>query len=343
MPDFGMEWQERAAARKESCAKYAPFDIQETRRVALATITTGKPKEAYQRAVQSHMLHAAVHETSTHVLCEQLADGVWNKIAFLLNLVQNEMLKPKEERLEWILWIDRDAIILDPCRPLSSFLPPNTSEFEHINLIVNQDAGDLNAGLFFFKVNEWSARLFTTILAFRYYRPDEDLPSAEQTAMSKLLSEGDKWSKGFVRVPWYWFNAYPAPKNSIVDFKAGIEPDNWQWYQARKGDFVVHFAGDDGREERMLQWLDVVERMDVWKEGSERADITDEVHQYWDSLREGTLAQWQQTGDPKDREAFRIELQKSGEQPGPDADSPEVVWAASQTLNYNRDDEGKSS
>ncbi|EMD62821.1 glycosyltransferase family 34 protein [Bipolaris sorokiniana ND90Pr] len=301
MPDFDKHWKEQAAIRKKSCAKHAPFETKETRRVALASITTGKKVEAYQRAVQSHMLHAAVHDTSAHILCEDLADGAWNKIAFLLHLVQNELLKPNNTRLEWILWIDRDAIIMDPCRPLSSFLPPDTPEYANVNLIVNRDAGDLNAGLFLFKVNEWSANLFSTILGYRYYRPDDHLPSAEQTAMSRLLSEPG-WAGKAAWVPWYWFNAYPAPNNSIVDFAAGAQPKSLRWFQARKGHFVVHFAGDEGRNARMLDWLDVIESMDVWKEGTAKVDVTAEVKKYWDAFRSGALRLWQKTGDPRDKD-----------------------------------------
>ncbi|EUC41706.1 glycosyltransferase family 34 protein [Bipolaris oryzae ATCC 44560] len=301
MPDFDKHWRQQAVIRKESCAKHAPFETKETRRVALSSITTGKKVEAYQRAVQSHMLHAAVHDISAHILCEDLADGAWNKIAFLLHLVQNELLKPKNKRLEWILWIDRDAIIIDPCRPLSSFLPPDTPEYANVNLIVNRDAGDLNAGLFLFKVNEWSANLFSTILGYRYYRPDDKLPSAEQTAMSRLISE-PAWAGKVAWVPWYWFNAYPAPNNSIVDFAAGNEPKSLKWFQARKGHFVVHFAGDDGRSARMLEWEDVIETMDVWREGTAKVDVTAEVKRYWDAFRSGALKLWQKTGDPRDKE-----------------------------------------
>lgn len=127
MPSFDSKLKELAAERTESCAKHAPFVTQETHRVALASITTGKPVEAYQRAIRTQMFQSAVHKSPIHILCEQLMDGAWNKIAFLLNLM-NEMLKPLASRLEWIMWMDRDAIILDPCRLLSASCPPTHHE-----------------------------------------------------------------------------------------------------------------------------------------------------------------------------------------------------------------------
>ncbi|KAJ4372010.1 hypothetical protein N0V83_003783 [Neocucurbitaria cava] len=297
IPDFGDTLKQLAIVRNESCTKHAPFPAEETRRVAFASITTGKPEEAYQRAIQSQMFHSAVHGTSIHVLCEQLSDGAWNKIAFLLNLVMNEMLKPEDERLEWIMWIDRDAIVLDACRPLSAFVPPATKEYENINLITNNDAIGLNAGVFMFRVNEWSISLFNTILAFRYFRPHEELILAEQTAMEIIVKE-DKWKDGVVRVPWYWFNAYPDEEKSVEKYKEGLEPEDLEWFRARKGDFVVHFAGDDGRSSRMPGWLDMLEEVgNVWEKGEVGRDITEEIKEYWSSWESGTLTSSQISGE----------------------------------------------
>ncbi|KAL6168093.1 hypothetical protein ACJQWK_05754 [Exserohilum turcicum] len=295
MPAFGNDWKQRVAAQRESCAKHAPFNMAETRRTAIASITTGKPQEAYLRAIRTQMFHSAVHKTSTHILCETLVDGAWNKIAFLLNLVLNELQKPKESRLEWIMWIDRDVIVLDPCRPLSSYLPPDTAEFHDINFIASHDTVGLNAGMFLFKVNQWSVNLFSAVLAFRYYRPDEAIDYAEQTAMDKIL-QTDAWFPGVAQVPWYWFNAYPDEKNSIEVYMDGSRPKDLEWFRARKGDFAVHFAGDDGRSQRMVWWLDAIENMDVWKNGDAKVDVTAEINEYWHAYRNKNLTDEQKAG-----------------------------------------------
>jgi len=243
------------------------------------------------------MFAAAVHGTSAHILCEQLSDGAWNKIAYLLNLVMNEMLKPADERLEWIMWIDRDAILLDPCRPLSSFLPPNTTEYADVNLITNNDAFGLNAGVFIFKVSDWATDLFNTILAFRYYRPNEELVLAEQTAMEKIIHE-EKWKKSVVRVPWYWFNAYPDEEDSVKKYREGLEPENLEWFRARKGDYVVHFAGDDGRSGRMPDWLNMLQEVgNVYEKKEQQRDVTKEIEKYWESWKSGSLSEQQISGE----------------------------------------------
>jgi mannan polymerase II complex MNN10 subunit len=249
------------------------------------------------------MLHTAVHRTSIHILCEQLADGAWNKIAFLLHLLMKEMLKPEQERLEWIMWMDRDVIILDACRPLSMFLPPAGPEFDHINLITNHDAGGLNAGVFLFRVNDWSIELFNTVLAFRYFRPGQQLALAEQSAMAIIIQE-EKWKKGVVRVPWYWFNAYPDEDDSVEKYRTGGTKD-LEWFRARKGDFAVHFAGDGGRNGRMLERVG-----DVWEKGDTMRDVTPEIQRYWDSYDSGGLTDAQVSGEPQNKRGMEDEAQR---------------------------------
>lgn len=80
LPPFTKPMLPEAIDRYISCTQYAPFQIQETQRVAFASITTGRRQEAYDRAIQSQMFHAAVHDSTIHVLCEQLSEGPWNKI-----------------------------------------------------------------------------------------------------------------------------------------------------------------------------------------------------------------------------------------------------------------------
>lgn len=299
MPAFDDKMKAAALERNRTCAKHAPFPTAETRRTGFASISTGKTADAYQKAIQSQMFASAVKGSSFHILCEELSDGAWNKIAFLLNLVMNEMLKPEKERLEWIMWIDRDAILLDPCRPLSSFLPPNTDEYKDVNLIYNKDGFGLNAGVFIFKVSDWATDLFNTILAFRYYRPDVELVLAEQTALEKIINE-DKWKKNVVQVPWYWFNAYPDEEDSIKKYKEGLEPENLEWFRARKGDYVVHFAGDNGRSGsgRMPDWLNMLQEIgNVYEKHGYVRDVTEEVQKYWAAFKTGTLTEDQKTGN----------------------------------------------
>ncbi|KAI1664260.1 galactosyl transferase GMA12/MNN10 protein [Pyrenophora tritici-repentis] len=283
MPDFDDQHKQLALERRASCDQHAPFPTEESRRVALATISTGKRIPAYDGAIQTQMFHAAVHGTSAHVLCEDLAPGAWNKIAYLQHLTLTELLKPEDERLEWILWIDRDAIVLDACRPLSSFLPPNSPEFDKYHIITNHDMNGLNAGVFLFRVNKWSSMFFSAVLAYPLYYPDVDLGFAEQTAMQLVLSSAE-WKDHQAIVPQHWFNLYPDGDQSVPAYISGVERPNLESWRVRRGDFVLHFAGNNEREKIMLDWYDLLaETGNIWETGVTR-DITAEIKQYWDHL-----------------------------------------------------------
>ncbi|KAL6711735.1 hypothetical protein ACN47E_004669 [Coniothyrium glycines] len=279
LPPFTQGMLQDAIDRYVSCAQYAPFDISENRRIAFASISTGTSNEAYDRAIQSQMFHSAVHESTVHVLCEELSEGAWNKIVFLLKLVVDELLKPEDERLEWIMWADRDAIVLDPCRPVSAFIPPNTSSFENISLIINEDVNGFNAGVFIFRVDQWALTFFNAVLAYRYFRPEDHLTFFEQTAMAVIMRE-PKFVHRVALVPWYWFNAYPVEGGSTEDYERGEAAP--EYFRARQGDFIAHFAGHTNRLEEMPRWHDMLHEVgNVWANDNSKRDITREILEYW--------------------------------------------------------------
>lgn len=225
-------------------------------------------------------MHSLVQDTQIHVLCDSLVDDLWNKHAFILDVLMREMLKPADERLEWLMWVDRDTLILDPCRPSWSFLPPLET---NKNLIVTNDWNGLNNGVFLVRVNTWAIDLFTTTLAFRYYRPETALRFTEQSAMEIVIKE-PRFGREVQWVPQQWFNAYdrvggPHIYASQALF-AEIDITN-----ARRGDFLVHFAGIGNKSEAINNWMDTLAGMDdVWETGSAQRNLTQEVAEFWQSL-----------------------------------------------------------
>ncbi|KAF4985528.1 hypothetical protein FGRMN_11175 [Fusarium graminum] len=119
------------------------------------------------------------------------------------------MVKPVQERLEWLLWVDRDTLIIDQCRPLPSFLPPHDiddsdkiedaddskfgrqddTKYRDIHLLVTNDWNGLNNGVLFVRVNQWAIELSSDIAAFRYYRLKVSLLFTEQSAMEIIRKE----------------------------------------------------------------------------------------------------------------------------------------------------------
>lgn len=237
-------------------------------RIGKCTAHFGEPDSTYERALLTHQGHDEIHGIRSLVLREKLADDLWNKTAFILSILVGEIRKPEQERLEWLLWVDRDTIVLNPCVPVVAFLPPDESS--HINAIVTKDWNGLNNGVFLVRVNNWSIDLFTNILAFRYFRPDVELRFTEQSAMEQLLSE-DKFRENTVYVPQRWFNAYHGHHNET------LEP-----HQIRRGDFLVHFAGVGDRKEKMEYWLEIAERhAPDWELEFRRTSYPEEIDAFW--------------------------------------------------------------
>ncbi|KAF2996193.1 hypothetical protein E8E13_000925 [Curvularia kusanoi] len=275
LPQDETNLAENSVAKRGLCRKYSPFL---TRQMRIATVTAhfGTPKEHYQQALQTHLLHSLIHGTETHVLCDAIVDDLWNKPAFILRLLMDEMMKPDEERLEWIMWVDRDTIILDQCRPASSFLPRYSNE---TYLLVTNDFNGLNNGVFMLRVNSWAVELFNTILAFRHYKPEVELRFTEQSAMELVIKE-DQFKDKIKFVPQYWFNGYP--EGEPEKFKDRRDQNDLQEEHVRRGDFLVHFAGLPGKGKAIRGWLDMLAQLeDVWKTKSAQRDVDRDIAAFW--------------------------------------------------------------
>ncbi|KAH7399384.1 hypothetical protein BKA66DRAFT_451684 [Pyrenochaeta sp. MPI-SDFR-AT-0127] len=298
LPEVTQQLVQKSSNKRATCRKYSPFV---TRRVRIATVTAhfGESQEYFRKSLQTHLLHSLVHGTEVKVLCDPIVDNLWNKPAFILQLLMAEMLKPAKKRLEWIQWVDRDTLILDQCRPISSFLPPKTSRigswWQHdsselhldqqnntTNLLVNNDMNGLNNGVFLLRVNHWAIELFTAILAFRHYKPDIDLPFTEQSAMEHVIHTPQ--FKGQTQfIPQHWFNAYEH--GGPLLFAERGDDASLQKEFARRGDYLVHFAGHPHKDEAIEEWVTVLDNMeDVWEMGSVQRDVSEQIADFWTDL-----------------------------------------------------------
>lgn len=78
-------------------------------KIAKLTAASGSVTGQYERAIEGHRLHAEMHGYAWHVLRENIVDGPWVKVPFMMSVVLNEMRKPVEERVEWFLYVPRSA------------------------------------------------------------------------------------------------------------------------------------------------------------------------------------------------------------------------------------------
>jgi hypothetical protein len=75
---------------------------------------------------------------------------------------------------------------MNPYIPLEIFLPPEP-RWSHINALVTNDHNGLNNGVFFLRVNEWSAWLMMATLGWKIYKSDVLLEFHDQSALAYLL------------------------------------------------------------------------------------------------------------------------------------------------------------
>ncbi|KAF2212554.1 glycosyltransferase family 34 protein, partial [Cercospora zeae-maydis SCOH1-5] len=225
---------------------------------------------AWERAIRTHERHDREHGYRLHILRQQLLDDVWSKPAYILSLLLRELAKPDSERLEWLLWVDADTVLLNPHIPIDVFLPPPGSEFDDIHLVYANDWNGLNNGVFPVRVNQWAVNLFSAIVSFRHYRPTDPLVFRDQSAMDSLLHD-PAFSPHVVQAPQRWFNAYQGEHNET------LAP-----FQLRRGDFLVHFAGVPNREERMIHWLNRAEQhLDDWEVPLKSTSYPQEARDFW--------------------------------------------------------------
>ena len=73
-------------------------------RQATMIYSTDEHNNVYERAVASHIRHGDRWGQPTHVLRHDIVEaGFFNKPAYLLGLVIDEMAKPNDERADWIV------------------------------------------------------------------------------------------------------------------------------------------------------------------------------------------------------------------------------------------------
>jgi hypothetical protein len=72
-------------------------------RFAKIAVASGFEDILYERALETHFAHAKKHGYPMYMARENAAEGMFNKIAYILDILLNELFKPAEERVEWLL------------------------------------------------------------------------------------------------------------------------------------------------------------------------------------------------------------------------------------------------
>jgi mannan polymerase II complex MNN10 subunit len=296
LPSISAEFIDAAIAAHRTCAQHRPFAHRQ-KRIGLVTAHFGAQQYPYDEALKTHLFHSLMYGNQAHVLCDPVVSSLWNKPAFILSVLMREMLKPEDQRLEWLMWVDRDTLILDQCRPISSFLPPeparldewmkrtvdsDSAETNTTHLLVNNDANGLNNGIYMIRVSSWAIELFSAILAIPHYRPNVNLCFTEQSAMEEIILDMRFGHK--VRfVPQHWFNGYPTGEPE--EFVQRVDEQGLGEGDVRRGDFLVHLAGHNYKKGAIKGWLEVLRALpNVWEQKTVQRNISVEVAQFWEKV-----------------------------------------------------------
>ncbi|KGO43105.1 Galactosyl transferase [Penicillium expansum] len=245
-------------------------------RVAKVSMLYGETNHMYERALQSHERHGKRWGYPMHILRQDISVGFWNKPSYLLSLVINELTKPAGERMEWLMWVDADSIILNNDMPVEIFLPP--SDLKDIHLVATQDQNGLNTGIMFLHVHPWMINFLTETMGYPIYLPQIDLGrSADQESMRRVLNkttggtDGQGYADGVSYLPRPWINTY-----------------EWDWaYEGKRGDLLVHFPGlEERRWPHMAKWLNIVETTpQKWNLPLEETGYINKTTTYWSQIR----------------------------------------------------------
>jgi hypothetical protein len=179
---------------------------------------TGAYKEIGLLGASSKEIYAARQGYEFHRFTEQF-DPKWNpswqKVYALLKVMR--AAAPGD----WLFWSDADSILLNHRLKLDRLVGTNA------DLIISKDGIGINAGEFLIRCSDWSIGFLESL----FQHEDQAFHwEAEQQAMKRELAKLEEPRVAYVSKRK--FNSY------MVDY--------------RKGDFMIHFAGEGSRGQNYL-------------------------------------------------------------------------------------------
>eukprot|EP00854_Cymbomonas_tetramitiformis_P022545 gene22545-27211_t len=143
----------------------------------------------------------------------------WYKILMLRKLLEEEADLLSSQRVRYLLWIDADAIVVDPSVTLSDLV----AKGKHMELIIGEDMYPkspcaFNAGIFLIKVGVWARQFLRDVWEGTAGTRYQSVAHFEQAAMIKQLKmdfEGldDKYKQ--LQQPYHSLLGGPVVKSFI--------------------------------------------------------------------------------------------------------------------------------
>ena len=178
-------------------------------------------------------------------------------------------------------WYDADTLILNPNVHWELFLPNDA--FPDIYFMATKNVDGFNAGLCFFRINEWSVDLLSDAYSLSRLRPEINISgNVEQNALQYLF-DLERNKKHILYQPQLWYNGFKGANRAETEINGG--------------DMLVHFAGvnhaSEGQKKDQLMslWLAKVEEQpDKWHVPLEKTKYPREIEAFWNTYRESKKA-----------------------------------------------------
>lgn len=253
-------------------SSYVPSKWTHSKGPRITKVTSNLNKNAlFEPALATHEAQNTVHGYGLRILQDRIGDSWTNQAAYLLSIIVNELEKPKKQRTEWLQWVQPDVIVLNPQIPLEIFLPPEP-EFANVHFLATHDnQGELDNGVFFIRVHEWSAKMLLEVLSIPSDTPGlQRAARKDRFALSQIIRR-DVFRDSVYYQPRHWYNSYALSANSSD-------------YQ--HGNMQLHFHGTGGDK-----WSALANTLDLLSSAPqdfslplERTKYPAETDAYWNRI-----------------------------------------------------------
>lgn len=171
-------------------------------------------------------------------------------------------------------WFDGDSVIMNPEIPWTIFLPP--SDLHDYHILGTQDNNGFNAGMLILRVDLWTVRALSQVLALSVLQPSVGLPFYDQSALDWVFQIPAN-QEHFIFQPRHWWNRYFFTGD-------GDQP----------GEMLLHFAGigaqsGGGSQEKSGVMRKYLERAETepqsWTKALSKTPYEKETKAFWDDVR----------------------------------------------------------
>ncbi|PUZ69367.1 hypothetical protein GQ55_2G102500 [Panicum hallii var. hallii] len=250
----------RANSLGRRCLPGAPDRLVRDPRLSLAIVTLADEGASGSRARRSFRgvlaatarnkrAYAAAHGYRLVALPASAVDPrrppSWSKVL---------ALRAHLRRHHWLFWNDADTLVTNPEIPLERILFSviGHSDFDDSpDLVLTEDFGGVNAGVFFIRRSKWSERFLDTWWNQTSFVQFSSTKSGDNAALKHLIDHlSAEEMQAHVRIAKMQclFNSYPW----VLTWKSAHRlifhlPTTWKGAYS-DGDFMIHFAGLDDKK-----------------------------------------------------------------------------------------------